>query len=93
MLLLDGGREALATIQGGRLVPIPFQDLLDPTTAKIRIRYADISSEAYRTLRAYMICLKREDFERSEQREALARAAKLTEPEFVQRFGYVAGDA
>jgi 6-phosphofructokinase 1 len=57
--LLDGGTEALATIQGGRLVPIPFGDLLDPTTGKIRVRYADIHSEAYRTLHAYMIRLKR----------------------------------
>jgi 6-phosphofructokinase len=89
--LLDGGTEALATIQGGRLVPIPFGDLLDPATGKIRVRYADIHSEAYRTLHAYMIRLKREDFERPEQREALARAAKLSEPEFVHRFGYVAG--
>ena len=91
--LLDGGSEAVATIQGGRLVPIPFRDLLDPATGKIRVRYADIHSEAYRTLHAYMIRLKREDFEQSERREALARAAGLTEPEFVQRFGYVVGEA
>jgi ATP-dependent phosphofructokinase / diphosphate-dependent phosphofructokinase len=91
--LLDGGSEAVATIQGGRLVPIPFRDLLDPATGKIRVRYADIHSEAYRTLHAYMIRLKREDFEQPERREALARAAKMTEPEFVRRFGYVPGDA
>jgi 6-phosphofructokinase 1 len=89
--LLDGGTEAMATIQGGRLVPIAFADLLDMKTGKIRIRYADIHSEAYRTLHAYMIRLKREDFERPDQREALARAARLSEPEFVHRFGYVAG--
>ena len=71
--LLDGGTEAMATIQGGRLVPIPFADLLDARTGKIRVRYADIHSEAYRTLHAYMIRLKREDFERPDQREALAR--------------------
>ena len=91
--LLDGGSEAVATIQGGRLLPIPFRDLLDPATGKIRVRYADIHSEAYRTLHAYMIRLKREDFEQSERREALARAARMTEPEFVRRFGYVPGDA
>ena len=28
--LLDGGTEAMVTIQGGRLVPVPFRDLLDP---------------------------------------------------------------
>ena len=38
-----------------------------------------------------MIRLKRDDFEQSDRREALARAAKLTEPEFDQRFGYVVG--
>ena len=58
--LLDGGTEAMATIQGGRLVAIPFEDLLDDRTGKIRVRYADIHSEAYRTLHAYMIRLKRE---------------------------------
>jgi AraC-like DNA-binding protein len=73
------------------MVPIPFGDLLDLETGKIRVRYADIHSEAYRTLHAYMIRLKRDDFERPEQREALARAAKLSEREFVHRFGYVAG--
>ena len=70
--LLDGGTEALATIQGGRMVPIPFGDLLDLETGKIRVRYADIHSEADRTLHAYMIRLKNDDFERPEQREALA---------------------
>jgi 6-phosphofructokinase 1 len=89
--LLDGGTEALATIQGGRLVPIPFDDLIDSRTGKIRVRYADMTSEAYRTLHAYMIRLKREDFEQPERRAALARAAKLSEPEFVQRFECVAG--
>jgi 6-phosphofructokinase 1 len=65
--LLDGGTEAMVTIQGGRLVPVPFRDLLDPKTGRVRLRYADVSSEAYRTLYAYMIRLKREDFERPEQ--------------------------
>ena len=65
--LLDGGTEAMVTIQAGRLVPVPFRDLIDPRTGRVRLRYADVSSEAYRTLYAYMIRLKREDFERPEQ--------------------------
>jgi hypothetical protein len=40
-----------------------------------------------------MIRLKPEDFATSDRREALARAAKLTEPEFVKRFGCVVGEA
>ena len=81
-----------STIQGGRLVPVPFLDLLDPRTGRIRLRYADVSSEAYRTLYAYMIRLKREDFERPDQLEALAAASGLGEEEFVARFGYLVGE-
>jgi 6-phosphofructokinase 1 len=87
--LLDGGTEAMVTIQGGRLVPVPFRELLDPGTGRVRLRYADVSSEAYRTLYAYMIRLKREDFERPEQVAALAAASGLNEKEFVARFGYL----
>jgi 6-phosphofructokinase 1 len=58
----------------------------------VRLRYADVSSEAYRTLYAYMIRLKREDFERPEQLAALTAASGLSEPEFVARFGYLIDD-
>src|SRR5881227_938872 len=52
--LLDGGTNAMVTIQAGRLVPIPFGVMLDPKTGKIRVRYVDMESEAYQTLAAYM---------------------------------------
>jgi 6-phosphofructokinase 1 len=89
--LLDGGTEAMATIQGGRLVPIPFGDLLDPDTGKVRLRYVDVTSEAYQTLLAYMIRLKPEDFAVPAQRARLAAAANLAEEAFVARFGYLVG--
>jgi 6-phosphofructokinase 1 len=91
--LLEGGTEAMATIQGGRFVPIPFGDLIDPATGKVRVRHVDIASEAYRTLWAYMIRLKAEDFERAEQRRALAAAGGLGEDAFAARFGYLADRA
>jgi 6-phosphofructokinase 1 len=83
----------MATIQGGRFVPIPFGDLIDPATGKVRVRHVDIASEAYRTLWAYMIRLKAEDFERAEQRRALAAAGGLGEDAFAARFGYLADRA
>jgi ATP-dependent phosphofructokinase / diphosphate-dependent phosphofructokinase len=87
--LLTGGTEAMVTIQGGRLVPVPFRELLDPRTGRVRLRYADVSSEMYRTLYAYMIRLKREDFDRPEQLAALAKASGLGETAFTERFGYL----
>ena len=58
--LLDGGTEAMATIQGGRLVPDPVRDMTRPRTGQASAFATRTStSEAYRTLHAYMIRLKR----------------------------------
>jgi 6-phosphofructokinase len=88
--LLAGGTEAMATIQGGRFVPIPFAEMIDPRTGRVRIRTVDMDSEAYQTLHAYMIRLKAEDFARPGQVRALAAAGRLTEEAFVDRFGALA---
>src|SRR6267142_3082297 len=89
--LMDGGSNAMVTIQAGRLVPIPFSLMLDPKTGKIRVRYVDIESESYQTLAAYMIRLKPEDFDDPDMLASLAKAANLSEPEFVARFGPLVG--
>ena len=89
--LLDGGSNAMVTIQAGRLVPIPFALMLDPKTGKVRVRYVDVDSEMYQTLYAYMIRLKPEDFDDPATRAALARAGNLDERELVERFGPLVG--
>jgi len=89
--LLEGGSNAMVTIQAGRLVPVPFGLMLDPKTGKVRVRYADVDSEMYQTLWAYMVRLKPEDFDRAETRAALAKAGHLSEAEFVRRFGPLVG--
>jgi ATP-dependent phosphofructokinase / diphosphate-dependent phosphofructokinase len=87
--LLDGHTEAMVTIQGGKMVPIPFQQMLDHRTGKIRVRYVDIDSESYQALRAYMIRLEPQDFETPGQIETLAHGGHLDQAEFVSRFGYL----
>jgi 6-phosphofructokinase 1 len=89
--LLEGGSNAMVTIQAGRLVPVPFGLMMDPKTGRIRVRYADVESEMYQTLTAYMIRLKPEDFEKPETVAALARAGNLDPAEFTRRFSRVAG--
>ena len=89
--LLDGGSNAMVTIQAGRLVPVPFGLMLDPKTGKVRVRYVDVDSEMYQTLWAYMVRLKPEDFDRAETRAALAKAGNLSEAEFARRFGPLVG--
>jgi 6-phosphofructokinase 1 len=84
--LLDGGSQAMVTIQAGRLVPMPFDGLLDGGTGRLRVRHVDVRSETYRTLYAYMTRLKPEDVGDPENVSLLAEAGGLSEGEFVRRF-------
>ena len=88
-LLLGGGSGAMVSIQGGRLVPIPFDDLREPETGKTRVRLVDIQSEGFRVARAYMIRLEAEDFAHAAWVDRLADAAHLTPGAFRQRFEYL----
>ena len=91
--LLEGGNNAMVTIQAGRLVPVPFGLMMDPRTGKIRVRYADVESEMYQTLAAYMIRLKPEDFDDPKSVATLARVGNVEPAEFVRRFGPLVGRA
>jgi ATP-dependent phosphofructokinase / diphosphate-dependent phosphofructokinase len=87
--LRDGGSGAMVSIQGGRLVPIPFADLRDPDTGATKVRLVDIHSEGFRVAREYMIRLEAADFEHAAWVDRLADAARLTPGEFRQRFEYL----
>src|SRR5688572_14726103 len=87
--LLGGGSGAMVSVQGGRLVPIPFDDLVDPGSGKTRVRLVDINSKGFRVARAYMIRLEAEDFAHAAWVDRLADAAHLTPGTFRQRFEYL----
>ncbi|MFQ5431187.1 MAG: diphosphate--fructose-6-phosphate 1-phosphotransferase [Nitrospinota bacterium] len=87
--LLDGNSGHMASIQEGRFVPIPFDDMLDSATGKPIIRMVNISTQSYKVAYEYMIRLKKEDFINSEKLQKLAAAANLPPDEFRKRFGYL----
>jgi 6-phosphofructokinase len=87
--LLGGGSGAMVSVQGGCLVPIPFDDLVDPTSGKTRVRLVDIASKGFRVARAYMIRLEADDFAHAAWVDRLADAARLTPGAFRQRFEYL----
>lgn len=93
-LLLDSKRElppgVMVTIQEGNLVPVPFEDMIDPKTRRTKIRQVDLSSYSYQVARAYMIRLEKSDFETPAQLSALAFEANMTPPKFRKRFEAVA---
>ena len=88
--LVDGGSGAMISIQGGRLVPIPFEDLVEPESGKTKVRLVNIDSKGFRVARAYMIRLEPEDFAHAAWVDRLADAAHLTPGAFRQRFEYLA---
>jgi ATP-dependent phosphofructokinase / diphosphate-dependent phosphofructokinase len=87
--LLEGGGEFMVSMQGGKFVPVPFRDLLDPKTGRTRVRLVDINSDRYAIARRYMIRLRRDDFTNPAELEKIARVVKLSPEEFRKQFAYV----
>ena len=87
--VIEGGTEALISIQRGRFVPVPFEQIMDPVTGRMRVRMVDITSDRYKIARSYMLRLKAEDLEDRVELAHMAAAANMSAPEFKQRFGYL----
>lgn len=88
--LLDGGSGALIALSGGRVRPVRLEELLDPSTGRIRTRLVDVNAEAYSVAREYTIRLEPADF-KEPALSRLAATANLAPDAFVARFGRVAG--
>lgn len=86
--LLRGGTGAMITFYEGYLKPIPFVELIDYSSKKVKIKRVDITSETYEVGIKYMIRLDKEDFE-GERIERLAKTVNMSTEEFKARFGYV----
>ena len=87
--LLEGGNAAMVSIQNGRLTPIPFAQILDPATGRMRIRMVDVRSESYQIARRYMIRLSHEDLEDPNEAAQYAAMLKLSPEAFRAQFGYL----
>jgi 6-phosphofructokinase 1 len=75
------------SLEAGRLNVLPFDDLRDPNTGRIRVRVVDVHSEHYHVARKYMIRLEQSDLDAPGIRAKLAAAAHMTPEAFVSAFG------
>ncbi len=82
---------AVISFVGGRMLPSPFEQMIDPTTGRMHVRRVDINGEGYECARRYMIRLERDDFETAANLEKLAASVEMTPKAFRDRFGYVVG--
>lgn len=77
-LLTEDGGGATVSMQRGRLTAIPYSEMIDPTTRRMRLRVVDVTSHRYLIARTYMIRLRAEDFADPDELARLARAANTT---------------
>ena len=90
--LLEGGSGDLISLQGGRFIPIPLDELIDSTTGRMQVRMIDVSSTRYAISRSYMIRLRRSDFSDPEALARLASTAGVSSEAFRERFASLVDD-
>jgi ATP-dependent phosphofructokinase / diphosphate-dependent phosphofructokinase len=87
--VIEGGTNAIVSIQQGCFKPVPFDEMMDPETGRMRVRMVDISSDRYRIAYAYMLRLKRPDLDDARELAKLAAAANTTPERFRAELGYL----
>jgi ATP-dependent phosphofructokinase / diphosphate-dependent phosphofructokinase len=88
--LVDGGSGALIALEGGNVRPVSLADLLDPQTGRIRTRQVDLTTEAYRVARDYMVYLEPSDLQDESKLAALSAETNLRPLDFRTQFESVA---
>jgi 6-phosphofructokinase 1 len=80
---------AIVSFVEGRLVPLKFEDMINPETGRMRPRLVDVGAENYECARRYMIRLEPSDFATPDRLQRLADVVKMSPEQFRQRFEYV----
>ncbi len=86
--LLKGGSGSMMVSYEGSIRPVPFVEMIDYSTGKVKIKKVGIDTETYQVARKYMIRLEQEDFQ-DEKLNRLAKVANMEPAEFKSRFEYV----
>jgi 6-phosphofructokinase 1 len=79
----------MISMQGGHFVPIPFEELINPSTGRAKVRMVDIHSTRYAIARRYMLRLRRDDFEDPHELAKFAATAGMSLADFRREFGYL----
>jgi 6-phosphofructokinase 1 len=80
---------AIISFDEGRMVPLPFEEMINPATRRMKPRKVDVNGESYEAARRYMIRLEKRDFEDPRELARLAEAAGMTPERFRERFYYL----
>ncbi|MCE1252847.1 MAG: 6-phosphofructokinase [Anaerolineae bacterium] len=87
--LLQGKSNAIITLQQGQIVPIAYQDIINPETGRTAVRNVDINSYRYQSAYKFMTRLKPEHAHDEVLFENLAGLTTLSKAEFKDRYAYL----
>lgn len=80
---------AIISFIEGRMHPLPFDDMINPKTGRMKPRRVDVNGEGYECARRYMIRLDKMDFQDPERLQKLAAVVSMTPEQFRDRFAHV----
>jgi len=86
--LLKGGTGSMIVFDQGYLKPIPFVELFDFVSERVKVRIVDTTSESYEVAKKYMIRLEKGDLEGANLKN-LAKITNLSPQDFKKRFSYI----
>ncbi len=84
--LLAGQSSVLITRQAGAIVPIPFDELMDPKTGRTRVRMVDTRTASHENARELQVRMERRDLAEPEMLAAIARVTRLAPEEARRRY-------
>jgi ATP-dependent phosphofructokinase / diphosphate-dependent phosphofructokinase len=90
--LLEGGTNAIITLQHNQAVPIPYDQMIDPDTGRTEVRMVDTSSYRYQSSLKFMARLKPEHAGDDALFARLAGLTTLSPADFKARYGYLTGE-
>jgi hypothetical protein len=86
-LLLNGVSGVMVTRQyGGLIVPMSFDEMIDPETGRTKVRMVNVESDSYYAARALMTRVDQRDLDDPEKCGRIAETARLTPDETAKRY-------
>jgi len=89
--LLSGGTNAIISLQHNQVVPIPYDQMIDPETGRTEVRMVNIDTYRYQSAYKFMTRLKPSDNGDERLFERLAALTCLDVEKFKENYAYLAG--
>jgi 6-phosphofructokinase 1 len=81
---------AIISFVDGRLIPLPFENMIDPKTQRMKPRKVNVDSESFLCAKRYMVRLEPSDVTEPGNVRALAGFTNLSPEAFAERFASAA---